>query len=599
MRLKIIICILLAAVTVAIYWPAGHFGIVRFDDTYFVIDTPAINGGLTWQGIKWCMTGVAVSNWHPVTSLSFVLTHQFFGRDPQAEHWVNILFHAVNAALLFLFLNRLTRAVWRPAIAAAIFAWHPLRVESVAWISERKDMLCGFFFLLALFCYAKEATGKPIVQRRAILRSLCWPVAHYRLTFIFFLLALMSKPMAVSLPLLLLLLDVWPLKRFSPTNPASGGEATHIQGLLLEKWPFFALAATICAVTFFIQKYTQAMAAWYHMTYGDVFAGVINGYLGYLEKFFWPSHLAVIYPLHRITDMATVWLAGLLLSAITALCVLQLPRRPYLIIGWLWYIIACLPIIGVVHVGAQAMADRYTYLPLIGPTVGLVWLIADWSEKLSADRFFASAIVVLLCALAVVTRQQIGFWHDTVTLFEHTLNVTENNYTAHFSLGTGYQYEQGMTNAAIIQYRIAAKMKPDDVQSRINLGIALLGLGRTTNAISEFEKVLQLDPDNAMALNDLAWTLATDPNPALRDGQRAVQLARHACGVTRFQVTLFIGTLAAAYAEAGQFDDAITTAQRAISVAQENHEPGLMQTNQKLLELYRQHKPYHESVPGT
>jgi Flp pilus assembly protein TadD len=636
MRLKIYICLLLAVVTLAIYWPTGHYGIIYFDDPYFVLNNE-VGAGLTWHSVWWALSSVVVSNWQPVTNLSFVLTHQFFGYNFPAEHRVNILFHAANAVLLYLVLNRLTRAHWRPAVVAAVFAWHPLRVESVAWIAERKDVLCGFFVLLALFFYAKEATRIPATHKSPTGRMVLLPIARYPLALTFFLLALMSKPMAVSLPLLFLILDIWPLGRFSTNGRAAkkpnNSEATTagIKSLLFEKWPFAVLAIAMCALTFFTQREDHAIDSWNHTGFTGMIANVVSGYTGYLGKFFWPTQLAVVYPLHEVTGMTGAWLSGMLLAAITALCVLQLPRRPYLLIGWLWYIVSCIPIIGIVQVGSQSMADRYTYLPLIGPTISVVWLVAEWGGRLSAQRVLAGVTVIILCVISVVAHQQAELWQDTISLMNHDVDMEGDNYVACLALGSGYELEQGMHQLAITEARIAAKMNPGEYQPyvliggilqlngrgadavavyrmflqnypevipiRVDLTRALLTAGETAEAESEMEKILQLDPNNPAVLNDLAWALATDPDPALRNGSRAVQLSIHACDLTKYQQAQFIGTLAAAYAEEGQFDDAITTAEKAIELSQQNHEQKLAQTNQKLVELYRAHKPYREIAP--
>jgi len=629
MRVKILIALVLAAVTAAIYWPAGHFGIIYYDDTEFVRDNPDINGGLTWHDAKWAMTGVVISNWHPVTTFSFVLTHQFFGQCPPLEHWINILFHAANAVLLFLVLNRLTSSVWRAAIVAAIFAWHPLRVESVAWISERKDVLCGFFFLLSIFCYAKAAGNPPTSSNNSRLNAWFRPLVQYRLPLLFFLLALMSKPMAVSLPLLLVLLDVWPLKRIAFGGETPVDARAGLKRIILEKWPFVAMAIAMSILTFWLQKESGAMLPRQHADYGQVIGAIVSAYTGYLAKFFWPTNLSVIYPLLRITDMAGVWLEGLLLLLLTVLCALQWRRRPYLLVGWLWYLISCVPIIGVVQVGVQSMADRYTYLPLIGPAMVVVWLAAEWAERIPARKIFAAGTAMVLVILAVMSRLQVELWHDTVTLFEHTLEVTPSgNYTAHYTLGTGLEWERGLTNEAMTQFYIAATINPDvrrpylamadifrrrgqsidavivysnflrrntnDVTTRVELGELLLQMKMTTEAQAELELALKKDPDNTAALRDLAWLLATSPNPAVRNGPRAVELAQHACDLTHDQQSLFEGTLAAAYAEDGRFDDAVATAQKSAELAQQENNEALLEKSQELLEFFQAHKPYRE-----
>jgi tetratricopeptide (TPR) repeat protein len=638
MRRNFFICLLLAGVTLAIYWPARHYGVVYFDDEVFT-DNPEVESGFNWHSLLWTFSGVLAANWHPVTSLSFVLDHQFFGKNPGVEHLVNLFFHAVNAALLFLVLNQMTNTVWRSAIVAAIFAWHPLRVESVAWISERKDVLCGFFFLLTLLCYARAVTsGKWRVTRTEApsdsSRVTCHLRPFYWLALVFFALGLMSKAMLVSLPFLLLLLDVWPLGRVAGDKwrvtrfriPAP--QPSTCNRLFLEKWPFFALSAAGCAVTYEIQKNFAAVVSFDRLGLGDRLGNAIVSYVSYLAKLVWPAKLAVVYPYPKSSDAMEVWLAALLLLAISALCVLQISRRPYLAAGWFWYLVAMLPVIGLVQVGQQAMADRYTYIPLIGPVAGLVWLVSEWAGKMPARKFLlAPSAVILLAACAIAARRQVEFWENSVSLFQHAIAVTTDNSAAQYSLGIGLE-RGGLTNAAMVQYRIAAAMNPLDTLARGNLahllreqgrwaeaadqysailrvnpnnlpaeltlGQTLSQMGRTVEAVFHFETALRIDPDSAEALNNLAWTLATCPDSNIRNGARAVQLAGRACELTDYKKTMMVGTLAAAQAEAGRFDDAMAVAQKAVALAQKNGEPDLLQKNQALLELYRQHKAYRD-----
>jgi Tfp pilus assembly protein PilF len=620
-RLKIIICLVLAAITVTIYWPAAHFGIIYLDDSFFVLSNPEINAGLTWHSLWWALTGIVVSNWHPVTNFSFLLTHQFFGENPGVEHGVNIAFHAANAVLLFLVLNRMTRSIWRSAMVAAIFAWHPLRVESVAWIAERKDVLCGFFCMLALYCYAKTATqgGEKPLNEKSMAKSIGTSIVHHRLPLLFFILALMSKPMAVSLPFLLLLLDFWPLQRFNHST---------YRRLIIEKTPFFLLTAVFCALTYEIQKSTGATVSLGQFGPGDRMANVLTGYTGYLGKLLWPTHLAIVYPLVEIADPMSACLRGIVLLLISIVCVLEITNRPYLLAGWFWYLIACLPIIGVVQVGVAAMADRYTYLPLIGPVIAGVWLGAECVEKATAKTYMIALAWILTGALALASREQVELWGSTANLFEHALKVTGDNYEAHYELGAGYETE-GLTNAAITQYRVAAainhadrrpplalvrllyqegyvaaaasaydavlQVDSNDVPSRVDQAQMYLQMGETTRAVSQLEIALRIDPDFPEALNNLAWILATSSDATIRDGPRAVVLAERACELTQYRQTMMVGTLAAAYAEAGRFDDAITTAQNALELARQNDQKELLLKNQELDELYRKHEAYHGS----
>jgi tetratricopeptide (TPR) repeat protein len=615
MRRNFFICLLLAGITLAIYWPARNYDIVYYDDTLFVTENPEITAGLNWHSFEWAMASTTAANWHPVTSFSFVLTHQFFGINPGAEHLVNVLFHTANAVLLFLVLNRMTGATWRSAIVAAIFAWHPLRVESVAWISERKDVLFAFFMLLALWAYARFVELKNQNSKRKWI----W----HGLALLAFVLGFMSKAMIVTLPFLLLLLDFWPLKRM--TN--DGFRMADLKPLVLEKIPFFVLAIFFSWLTFWIQKNHGAVVPLERLGLMDRAGHAVSSYVQYLDKFFWPANLVVMYPYQNSHAIFEIWLDGLLLLAVSALCVCQLRRRPYLAVGWFWYLGTALPIIGLVQVGDQAMADRYTYLPLIGPTVALVWTAAEiFSRSRVWKMILPAAAILILSALAILSELQLRFWRNTIDLFEHNIAVTPENASAYYTLGLGLEYT-GDTRHAILCYRVAKAINPmtfarqnladllsrqglwsaaeseckevlaidpDDVPAHMSLSGIFAAQGRMDESLFQLNEVVRLNPDFAEALNNLAWALATSPDPKIRDGARAIQLAEHACELTDYHKTIYIGTLAAAYAEAGRFDDAISTAQKACDLAEKSGQKDLLQRNQELLQFYRAHKPYHE-----
>jgi cytochrome c-type biogenesis protein CcmH/NrfG len=622
MRRNWIIALLLAAATLALYWPVRSFDMIYFDDPLLLTECPEAQAGLTWASVKWAFTSVVIANWQPVTNLSFLAVSQFFGIAPGAHHLANAVIHAANAALLFLLLWRLTNSTWRSAAAAAIFAWHPLRVESVAWIAERKDVLCAFFFLLTLLawtkrnecCVLREKTSPSRITQRAL---------FFWLALIFFALALMSKPMAVTLPFVVLLLDVWPLKRM-----ASGKwRVTEWKPLVLEKIPFFALMILFCAVTYWVQHDYAAMTPWDKLGLAPRAANAISSYLAYPAQLFWPLNLAAIYPFPKSYDVTQTVLKAALLLAISIGCVTQLTRRPWLAVGWFWYLGTALPIIGLVQVGEQAMADRYTYLPLIGPVVALVWTAAEMFSRPRREKIIQAAAVLIVSTLVVLSARQLQFWRNTIALFEHNVAVTPANASAYFTLGLGYEHA-GDTNRALVCYRTARMIEPREFQNRRSLAgllakqgqfaaaeeeydslladeptehldhLALAGLlaaqGRTDESLAQLNETLRLNPDCIEALNNLAWAFATSPRAEIRDGPRAIQLAQHACELTHFEKTIFLGTLAAAYAEAGKFDDAITTAQKTCDLAAKNGETNLLQKNQELLERYRQHQPARE-----
>ena len=635
MRRNVFICLLLAGITLALYWPAGSYDVVFYDDTSFT-DNPEVQSGLNGQSFAWAMTGVVAANWHPVTSLSFVLTHQFFGTNPGAEHLVNVFFHAANAALLFLVLWQLTRATWRSAAAAALFAWHPLRVESVAWIAERKDVLCGFFVLLTLWSYARFAGGDrvhPPAPGSGATRSSKSKV-NYWLALLFFAMALMSKAMAVTLPFLLLLLDVWPLGRIQNSK----FKIKSLKPLLVEKIPFFALTAVFCVVTFLVQQHSEATPSLSELGLGIRLENIIVSYLRYVGWSLWPANLAMFYSFpfdsHFYLALWPGWeiaAGALVLAGTSVLCVKQLFQRPYLAVGWFWYLGTMVPVIGFVQVGSQGMADRYTYIPLIGPVISLVWLVSEqWGATFFRKAMIVVPTAVVLAASIFQTRHQLQFWKNTETLTKHTIEVTGENPRAEYIAGLGLEhagriaeamvhYRNAMTSQPTVKeayyamgrllgqqgnwtlaeqaYLLMLQNNPNDFNAHLGLVNVLPHLGRPAEAETHLKAAVQNCPDEPEALNNLAWTLATSNDAGLRDGAQAVKCAERACQLTGYRKTIVVGTLGAAYAEAGRFDEAIATAQKACDQAEKSGETNLLQKNQELLELYRQHQPYREATP--
>jgi tetratricopeptide (TPR) repeat protein len=668
MRLKVFICIVLAVVTLGIYWPARHFDFVFYDDPAFVME-PAASAGLSRMGFKWVLTGVAAGNWHPVTNLSFLMVHYFYGFNPGADHLFNVFVHAANAVLLFLVLVNLTKTLtsptWNVAVlspdgrqgesksqrlvtssptiilmcgfVAGVFAWHPLRLDSVAWISERKDVLFVFFMLLCLWCYGKY-TECGLVRPR-VAAECGMPNGKgkrqgifYGLALLFFALSLMSKAMVVTLPFLLLLLDFWPLGRFGnkqsladsaadelaltpalspkergnrrPTSAndndrTSSGDrnAKTIKRLVIEKIPFFVLTIVFSALTFWVQNTHAAVATLEKYAMWPRVENAVLSYRHYLELFFWPNRTAVmhLYPAHF--DTTEVILTGLLLAAISALCILEIRRRPYLAAGWFWYLGMMVPVIGLVQVGFAGMADRYTYITMVGPTIALTWLAWDCARgKIIARCSLSLLAIVILAACVISTRAQLKFWRNSETLFNRDLAVEPQNVYAHFPMAFGLEQE-GRWREAAVQYRIALSLTRPEVLflSHLHLANYYEVIGRHREAVEHLLAALQLQPDAAETMNDLAWILATCPDASVRDGNRAVELAERACELTGYKETLFIGTLAAAYAEAGRFDDAVSTAKKAIANAQQNGETDLATRNQELLQLYLAHKTYRDA----
>jgi len=649
MRRDLILCLLLAGITLVLYWPVRTFDLIANDDPAFLLNQPEIRSGLNGHSLPWALTGVVAANWHPVTNLSFVLGHQLWGLNPGAEHLVNAVFHALNAALLFLVMVQLTRSSWRSAVVAALFAWHPLRVESVAWIAERKDVLSVFFFLLTLLCYASFAQKSEVRSQKPEFgnpASGFWLPASgsYWLAVTFFALGLMSKAMLVTLPFVLVLLDFWPLRRISDFGFRTSDWKTKLQpstlnpqlsALLFEKWPFFGLTAVLCVVTFLVQRENAATPSLAVLSLGLRLENVIVSYLRYLAWTIWPANLALFYSFpfddHFYLALWPGWQIGaaaavLVLTSI--LCVRRLGQEPYLAVGWFWYLGTIVPVIGLVQIGGQGMADRYTYIPLIGPVISLVWLVADkWPARILPRPGLALLTTALLVAAWHQTRHQLGFWQNAQTVAQHTVEVTKEDPRAEYLLGLR-QEQRGDFRGALIHYRNAAtslttvaeaysatgrllarfgrwaeaekiyavllQLKPDDFTSHLGLATVLPHLGQTAEAARQLEAARQTCPDAPDALNNLAWVLATSEEAELRDGAQAVRYAERACEQTRYQEIIPMGTLAAAYAEAGRFDAAVATAQKACDLAGKQGETQLQQRNQELLERYRARQPWRE-----
>jgi protein O-mannosyl-transferase len=423
--------VLLVFATLSVYWPVRHYDFVNFDDDEYVYGNQDIRAGLTWPGFACAWVVPVGGNWHPVTMLSHMTDCQFFGLNAGAHHLVNVAFHCANAVLLLLLLEAATGAFWRSAFVAALFALHPLRVESVAWISERKDVLSGFFFLLTLWMYVRYAKEKnrapPGESEKRVKR-------FYILSLAFFLLGLLAKPMVMTLPFVLLLLDFWPLKRMAGTSQPAFQFST-LKPLLAEKWPYFLCAVVFCAVTLFTQHsapFTQHGSVRLHAEQ------IVVNYFSYVEKLIWPRRLSFLYVRPDAISPATFSTAALGLFCISALAIVGWRRCPYLTTGWLWFVIMLLPVSGVVLLGGLSIADRYTYLPGIGFYVMTTWVVADLGQKIlsTAPRRIlgVAGVALVLSACALLTRQQLACWQNTQTLMEHALAINPDNSTAQINL---------------------------------------------------------------------------------------------------------------------------------------------------------------------
>jgi tetratricopeptide (TPR) repeat protein len=501
---------LLFLLVLGAFWPAVHNDFVGYDDPDYVTGNWHIQKGWNWETIKWAFVSGEAANWHPLTWLSHALDWEIFGPAAWGHHLTNILLHAINTLLCFLALKRLTNGFWESFVVALLFGLHPLRVESVAWVAERKDVLSGFFFFLTLLAYASYV--KQLGGRRAQAVSTQNPgkeshlccVQTYALAFVLFVLGLLSKPMLVTLPFVLLLLDYWPLSRFEPKSRS--WKSTALFPLLKEKVPFFAAALAAGVITLSVQHRGGAMA-----TAGPLVPRVENAvisYCRYLGKIFLPVDLAVFYPPVDRWPILAVLLATALLVALTVGAVMLWASHPYVVVGWFWFVGMLLPVIGLIQVGEQSMADRYTYLPAIGFLLMVVWGICAMMAQSRLYAFVAvttSAAVALGCL--IVTREQIGWWRDSEHLFRHALSVTTANHVAHNNLGTTLD-QQGKPDEAAIEFQEAIAARPGYAEAHKNLGSILERQGRFDAALGEYQEALRLKPRFADACNGLGSILS-------------------------------------------------------------------------------------------
>jgi tetratricopeptide (TPR) repeat protein len=664
-----LICLGLALAVLAAYAPVWSAGFITYDDPAYVTANSHVQGGLSWAGLIWAFTTRHAGNWHPLTWISHMLDFQLYGMNPAGHHLTSVALHLANSILLFLLLRRMTKTMWPGAMVAALFALHPMRVESVAWVSERKDVLSVLFWILSIWAYARfvEESGAGRAKGKTF----------YVLSIVLFALGLAAKPMLVTLPFVLLLLDYWPLQR----------RQAPVAGLFVEKIPWFIPAAASCAVTFFVQRHYGAVISLAKLPFGMRLANVPVACVRYVAKTFWPAHLAIAYPMLKWPLWAVAG-ATVLLLLLSGLALWRIRAQPWLIVGWLWFLGTLVPVIGVVQVGMQSMADRYSYIPSIGLLIAVVWTARDWGVRLGA-RAPAILGVVAAAICLVLTARQAAFWKNDQTLFLHAIQNTKGNFIAYAGLGDyeelhghtnlavsyletsvrinpNYAYsrknlgrillmegrddealaqlqkavslspeltdarynlghallakgrvgealdqfqaqvdlepadfkaqnnmgtvllQNGLAGDAIAYLQKAVEIKPDDAGPHYLLGNALFRTGRVAEAIRHYEKAIQLSPDHIQARNDLAWILACDPDPSIRNGPRAVALALRADELSGGQNPVVIGTLAAGYAEAGKFSDAVAAGKRACQAA-------LARTNSVLAELLEKRLGFYQA----
>jgi protein O-mannosyl-transferase len=654
----------LIAVTWAVYGQTLRHEFVNFDDDLYVYNNPIVTRGLCIDGISDAFTHGQARNWHPLTTITHMADYQIYGLWAGGHHFTNALLHTIAVILLFFVFRQMTGAIWRSAFVAGLFAIHPLHVESVAWVAERKDVLSGVFFMLILLAYV-QYTRAPSMWR-------------YLVVVFLFVLGLMSKPMLVTLPFLLLLLDYWPLCRFEgarlpkeQTSDLSWRSRTRLtRAIVAEKLPLLFLSAGSCALTFALQKH--ATGAIPPLPFLWLMENAFTSYVIYVYKTIWPAHLAVFYP--HPNNTLPIWeviVAVTFVLAISATVIGFRRDRPYLFTGWFWYVCMLVPVIGLIQVGEQGYADRYMYLPSIGLFLIAVWLGADllaiWKSR---SRLAVAIGVIVVVAMTWTAFIQTSYWRNSETLWTHALAVTTDNDFAHNNLGylcvdhgeldraishfeaaaqirsakldphysVGSAFVQmnladalsrkGQSDQAMVHYEQAIKLQPNYADAYYNRGNVLLAKGHIAEAIADLETALQIQPDDADAhtclgnallregavseaithyekavtlapqdphsRNNLAWLLATSSDSSNRGGARAVELAQQAVQLSGGRDPQFRRTLAAAYAESGQFSEAARTAEQAMAIANLQGKSRLATALKQDIALYREQMPLRE-----
>lgn len=645
---QLAICVAIVALIWIVFGQTLGHDFVNYDDKTYVYGNSLVSPGLTWRGLARAFVDTQTNNWHPLTIISHMIDCQFYDLKAGGHHFTNVLLHTVAAVLLFFWLRNITGNVWASAFVSVVFAIHPLRVESVAWIAERKDVLSALFFFLTLGAYARY------VRTRSF--------GRYLTMSILFLCGLMSKPMLVTLPLVLLLLDYWPLKRFS--------DLKSFRRMTLEKLPLFVLSLAPAIVAFALQ--VQSPASVGQLPFVWRLENALVTYVTYVWQIFWPIDLAVFYP-HPDNHLAfwQVALAAAFLIAMTWIVFALRRNGPYLLVGWLWYLIMLFPVIGIIEVGLQGHADRYTYLPHVGLYIALTWFAADVSKWLPHRKEILAAVgIVIVVSLSACAWKQTTYWRNGETLWAHALAATKNNDVAltnlgtllmergqlddalsyfqkalavrsgseqrhynlslalihdsvgnvlaregrldeaivhlrqavelrpdypdaHYNLGTAL-FQKGDLDGAIAQWRATLSIHPFDAGAHASLGNALVQKGLLGEAVDHYEKALQLEPDSILPLNNLAWVMSTGPDDSLRNDAIAVELAKKANQLSKETNPVFVRTLAAAYAQAGQFEHAMETARRASDLANAQGAHDLAVQLQEDVDLYQRRTPLRD-----
>ena len=544
------ICAILFLATFAVYFQVWHHEFILYDDPDYVTDNLHVRGGLTPEGVAWAFTTGHAGNWFPLTWMSHMADCQIFGVDSGAHHLINVLFHALAALLLFAVLRRMTGAVWRSAFVAFLFSLHPLHVESVAWIAERKDVLSAFLWLLTIWAYLGY------VKRPGR--------GRYLMVMVVFSLGLMAKSMVVTLPIVLLLLDLWPLQRIAfGGQPLPNGRGS-VGRILLEKVPMLALSLGVAVVTYVVQRRGHAVMPLDLIPLSQRLANALVSYVAYVADMLWPARLAVFYPFPLHVPLWQPVAAGLAVLAVSILALRSIERRPYLAVGWFWYLVTLTPVIGLVQVGSQARADRYTYIPTVGLSIALAWGAAEFVRSRPRLRTAMAAAAVASClACAALTWRQAGFWQDTISLFRHSLSVTSGNFLGYNILGVALR-DRGRLEEAITSYREALKIHPQFEEALVNLSRALSEQGRADEALTHVAAAAQIKPNDVEAQYNLGTELADRGRFA--EAVEALQIAVR----LKPDYAKAHANLGSALANLGRLDEAIAQFNEALRI-----DPGL------------------------
>jgi len=488
----IVLCIALVVITLSLYIQVRNHEFISYDDGKYVSDNQHVARGLTANNIVWAFTTVYASNWHPITWLSHMADVHLYGMDPGGHHLTNVGIHSLSSLILLLLLFRVTGSLWQSSFVAAMFALHPLHVESVAWVAERKDVISTLFLFITLFLYSEY-----VVKRKLTL---------YILTLFSFVLGLMSKPMLVTLPIILLLMDYWPLGRYQHEKQERGlhQHSVRVVAFIKEKIPFFICSLLSGIITTYAQGKGGAIGM---IPFQQRIENALIAYLKYIFKALWPIDLAVLYPLSPSFPLWQVISSLLVLLLVSAAAIWFGRRYPYLAVGWFWFLITLIPVIGLIQVGVQSMADRYTYIPLIGIFIITAWGVSDLTRSLQYREVIISVIAgAIIISSAVLTHKQVGYWRDSVSLYQHAIQVTTGNYVMHGNLGD-ILHKNGNLDAAIQEYQKALSIRPDYIIARKNLGLAFLDKGNFDLALQEYQEAIQINPYDIDVLGNIGHAL--------------------------------------------------------------------------------------------